>query len=255
VKPIWGFSENLFADMVEVYVQADEPERGLWVLDNLPSWYRDNPPPRLKKLKKEILSALITPRGYMQSNLDDHVRVGEAAKYTLEGLLRGKLIIEAVKKQNEKGITPHVIDMGPGEYFIPNGLKELGCSFTYEDIGMDQCTRAATQDLVRTKATHEYTIFVANELIEHLASPLDMAIEAHTHSNRLDEIHLSTPLYTFDTQYKEWRKPNGLPHLRTYTPTEFIAAAVSVFPGYAWELTNDGDLQSLVGKKHQSTHN
>lgn len=248
-KNLWGFSENLFSDVVEIYVQADEPERALWILNNLPSFHRDNIPPKLLQLKKDIISALITPRGYMQSNLDSHVRIGEAATGTLEGLLRGKLIIEAVKAQNAKGVTPHVIDMGPGEYFIPYGLKELSCLFTYEDIGMDQCTRAATQDLVRTHAPLVYTIFVANELIEHLSSPMDMAIEANTHSQRLDEIHLSTPLYTFDVEHKDWRKPNGLPHLRTYSPMEFIAESSKVFPGFAWELKSDGILQSLIGKK------
>jgi hypothetical protein len=60
-----------------------------------------------------------------------------------------------------------------------------------------------------------------------------------THAGRRPErIHLSTPLYTFDNKHDDWRE-TGLPHLRAYTPQEFIQTAAGLFHEYAWHFHAD----------------
>jgi hypothetical protein len=93
--------------------------------------------------------------------------------------------------------------------------------------------------VVRTKTTPEGApiVFLANAIIEHLADPSEIAVEALRHAGRLPErIHLSTPCYTYDIAHDEWRTKGGLPHLRAYTPAEFFLEAQRIFPAYAWEL-------------------
>ncbi len=232
---------SLIAKTIELYIQADEVERALWILNNLPGKHRDYIPYELVKLKAEILAAMVTPHAYLTSELDNGVHSPEGAAEVLGMLMRGVLLKEEVKRFNDKALIPHLIDMGPGEYFIPIGLKHLNYRFTYLDLGMDKRTSEKAHPLLydvrREKCGDVPKIFIAMEIIEHLPEPRDIVVECLRHfGDYPDRIHMSTPCYTFDGGKKDWRKPCGLPHLRTYTPTEFVKTANDLFPGYRWEV-------------------
>jgi hypothetical protein len=248
-----SFDLPSFRRVVDDYLHADEVERALWLLDNLPGKYRDFPPTELVVLKQEILGAMFTAHTYMTSDCDGTVQPLEVSAEHLKWFLRGRLVLEEVSRYNAQGLRPHIIDVGPGEYFIPLGLKHLGKQFTYWDVAMDRRTGAkAHPELVDYRVAKpdktQPVIFVALEIIEHLPSPKDLLIEAlkHGHGELPERVHISTPCYTFDGSKKDWRKPTGLPHLRTYTPREFLRAADDVFPGYQWDLYQS-EIQSLRG--------
>lgn len=237
------FNLKEFLNVIECYVQSDEVERALWLLDNLPGAFRDFPPPELVALKKDILAAMITPHGYLTSGCDSDVGTFEQSSKSVLSFLRGILILKEVERYNTRGLKPHIVDVGPGEYFIPLGLKHLNCDFTYYDIAMDPNTGQVAHPLIhdkrQAKPDNQPTIFVALEIIEHLPATRDLVIEAQRHCQGWpDRIHLSTPCYTYDAAVKNWRRPTGLPHLRTYTPMEFLSEASKLFPGYSWEIYN-----------------
>ena len=228
------FNLQDFLKVAEQLVDADEVERALWVLDNLPAYYRDNIPHEVVALKKSILSRMITPHGYLNDAHDCELVDYARARAIIEGTLRGALI----EKELEDGFY-HVVDVGPGEYWLPIGVKG---QFTYKSVGLDQKTREASlkhPEIVSKyssrQSKHSIGVFVALEVIEHLPDPRDLAVECAKHFvNEPDYIHLSTPLYTYDSSPKAQAK--YLPHLRAYTPREFIMEAQRLWPHYEWQL-------------------
>lgn len=243
-----AFDPNLCQQYVEMLVDHDEVERALIVLENVPAYYRDAVPQNLAKLKKDILQAICTSHAYYSDNLDQKISL-EAAKYALQNI-RGLLIAKEVETYNKQGLTPHIVDMGPGEYFVPIGLKDLKLKFTYNDIGLDQQTRKDAlpfiEDVKRLIPTREQpVIFLALEIIEHLHNPKDIVTECLRHCGEFPErVHLSTPCYTYDASAKDWRKKSGLPHLRAYTPAEFMRTSQSLFREYAPQYF-DGIIMSI----------
>lgn len=245
------FDPILCESYVESLIHQDEVERALLVLENIPAKFRDNIPANLVKLKAEILAYSCTPDSYKSDKNDASVRPDESVKL-LEGLLRGALVKKEVTIYNEAGLTPHIVEMGPGEYFIPIGLNKLGFDFTYWDIACNPSNRMNFNYLIKMpkpKESNQPCIFIAHELIEHLPSTDELVIEALRHCGGYPErVHVSTPYYTFDENDKDWRKPCGLPHLRAYTPNELINEMVSLFPGYFWALY-PGQPMSVVGQR------
>ena len=244
------FDSDLCQKYVEELIRFDEVERALLVLENVPAFERDNPPPNLAFLKKQILGAICTVNAYTEDCLDQEVDL--TAGKIIKEQLRGILVKEEVERYNRLGLTPHIVDMGPGEYGIPIGLKEQGYKFTYKPISCDIKARCRANDLlcdVMTEAKGPQ-IFLGLEIIEHLHQPTDLVTEALRNCGGYPErIHLSTPCYTFDIGPKNWRKKSGLPHLRAYTPREFTSKANELFPGYTWQLYQ-GNILSLRGLRH-----
>ena len=246
------------AQVVQMLVDADEAERAIMVLDNVPAFYRDNQDPMLVDLRRDIVASMVTAHAYMSCDFDSNVELAKAEQI-ISHTLRGMLIKAEVTKLNKQLKQPHIIDCGPGEYFVPLGLAQHQKVFTYEPIAMDGKAKTAFEALFegfhveRQWKKTEPTIFCALEIIEHLPSPDDLAIEAmrYTEGRGPDFIHLSTPHYTYDGCPKSPGR-NALPHLRAYTPREFLSEANRIFPGYVWQLYTEGDvLLSLRGIRNE----
>jgi hypothetical protein len=252
VKP---FELRPFLDAAHELMRFDESERALQLLENLPAYYRDNPPPEAVQMRRDILASLITPHAYASIDFD-----AEVGRDVMDHLSRGVWIKETFESPDlfrsdggTEALVPHVCEMGPGEYWLPLGLKKRGFDFTYHDISLLKRTgdnaRALRPDLrfVDTPPEGAKRIFVAFEIIEHLTDPMEIAIEAARHCGEPEIVFLSTPLYTFAVK-DDWRKKNGQPHLRAYTPQEFFNTACEIFPGYNWDLRHD-QIMVLRGTK------
>lgn len=240
--------EHLLA-AAESLISYDEVELATKVLSCIPALHRDHRIPAVEELKARIRAASITAHAYMSSTLDQDVSI-EQAVVNIQNLLRGRILLKEIQALHRKGLKAHIVDMGPGEYWVPIGLSKLGYEHSYWPLAMDQVAKAKAEKhieaFISNKVTHP-TIFVAHEIIEHLPSTDDITIEALRHCDGWpDYVHLSTPLYTFDCRPKQWDKPCGLPHLRAYTPDEFQLEAQRLFPGYKWEHRTD-HVQSLRG--------
>lgn len=242
------FNPIPFLECAKQLVDADEVERALALLDNVPAYFRDFPPPEILEYKNKILQHMITANGYMTDNHDCNINSKEEAKFLLDHTLRGKLIQKEIAAL--QGFSVSVVDVGPGEYWIPKGVDG---EFFYKPIAMDSRVydQALKDEDIASKMKpapwDAVRIFVALEVIEHISNPRELAWEAAKHFQGKEPhyIHLSTPLYTYDSKPKDWAS-HKLPHLRAYTPREFIFEAQRLWPHYEWQF-HPSDVMSLRG--------
>jgi hypothetical protein len=246
IGSVIDFKVQPFLDAAAELMRSDEAERALQLLANLPAYYRDHPPVEAVRMRQDILQSLLTPHAYASIDFDS-----EVGRDVLDGLSRGVWVKETL---HALGKPAHLVEMGPGEYWLPLGLWKRGYEFSYKDISLLQRTGGQARELLPRDIfapIHQIggpILFVAFEIIEHLADPKEIAIEAARYCVRPpDYVFLSTPLYTFDPK-PDWRKLNGQPHLRAYTPQEFFNTACEIFPGYNWDLRHD-QIMVLRGTK------
>jgi len=253
------FEENLgdLLNYAETLIKSDELEKAEWLLyHGMPGYYRDHPPEKVMALREKLYKFLMNVADY--ANAPDDIRMvsKEQGVNGVTYLLRGQLILKSVKEYNEKGITPHLFEMGPGEFWLPIGLIEMGCKFTYQasflSVKAFEKAKEYLQDVLIDKPpTDRPHIFVACEIIEHLRSEKEIVHCMHKNGITPKEFHISTPMYTFAQGAINWDADSnkGLGgHLRTYTPHEFISVVSAMFQGYSLEYYPNA-VQSIVGKK------
>lgn len=239
VGEIKDFDVKCFIDAANELVRSDEIKRAIDLLDNLPGFYRDYPPKEVKELRDLILSRICTPTTYAFDNNSD-LLIDPKNANNMDKSLRGMIAVNDVTALNEKGFTPHICDMAPGEFWLPMMLKNKGLKFTYQSIHLHH--RAYELALPHFKEhviypdPKEPKIFFALEIIEHLWNVEDIKTEMLQKIGFADVINISTPCYTFDSYCpKDWanyehRKILG--HLRTYTPREFARKIADMLPEY-----------------------
>lgn len=244
------FDVKPFIDAANILVASDDVLLGLQVLNSLPGYYRDNPPKEITELKAKIMAMMATPNYYM-TNVNDSNIVAEAAEHQVNTLIRGQEIAKDVKSYNDARIIPHIVDLGPGDYWLPIGLAKNRLMFTYQPIGLCDKARQTAFPFISSYLKDEIPsdrphIFVACELIEHLHFEDEIVIEYRRSKANAQVIHMSTPLYTFDGRAQEinWGKKDVLQHLRTYTPDEFFRAAVRLFPTHKWHIIGSNILHA-----------
>lgn len=227
-------------------VQCDEPERALLVLDNVPAYFRDNPAPEMTKLREVIQRAIMVASDYVMDPHDSKLPEGDTAIQSL----RGVLFDMDVTKCRDLGYSVDVVDFGPGNYWLPLSLTERDIG--YQPIGLNLPMALQMNERIKPmtnrfgRRTNTVRIMSAMEIIEHLPDTREIAIQAAKHGP-VDIIHLSTPLYCFDPKLgKGW--PDIQPHLRAYTPMEFLQEAMRLFPNFEWASYHTKDQpQSLRG--------
>lgn len=237
--------ENVVLDLVN----CDEPERALLVLDNVPAYFRDNPTPTMTVLRNQVQKAIMVASDYVMDPHDSKLPEGDTAFQSL----RGQLFDHDVTKCRDLGYSVDVVDFGPGNYWLPLSLTERDIG--YQPIGLNLPVAIQMNERMKPmtnrfgKRQKAIRIMAAMEIIEHLPDTREIAIQAAKHGP-IDIIHLSTPLYCFDPKLeKEW--PDIQPHLRAYTPIEFLQEAMRLFPNFAWASYHVQDQpQSLRGVRN-----
>ncbi len=208
-------------------VQCDEPER-------------DSPTPEMTKLREVIQKAIMVASDYVMDPHDSKLPDGDTAILSL----RGQLFDADVKKCQGLGYVVDVVDFGPGNYWLPLALESKNIG--YKPIGLNLPVAIKMNERMKPmmqrfglyrhemggKDKETIRILSAMEIIEHLPDTREIAIQAAKHGP-IDIIHLSTPLYCFDPKIgKPW--PDCQPHLRCYTPMEFLCEAMRLFPNFTW---------------------
>lgn len=225
-------------------MKSDETERALYVLDQcLPGFYREHKPKEVVELKQLILRNLMHTRDYMENDLDLPASV-ENSTFAVTQMHRGLEIAKVVRTYNEKGITPHIVDLGPGNYWLPIGLKAISLKFTYHPLHIhpvsEEQVKKMHPELWETSlVTDRPVIFVACEIIEHLWNPYEIAQHHARHAPHAQYIFMSTPLYTYERgnpKTIESHMVGKVAHIKTYTPNEFCTEAREMFYGYNWDF-------------------
>lgn len=235
------FNVQPFLDAAEQLVIHDDIARALDVLDNLPGRYREHRPKEVVEMRDTIMRQLMNNADYVTNPYDDFVSI-ERGQLAIKTTLRGTVVKNDVEALNKEGKTPHIIDVGPGEYWLPLGLKGFGLKFTYDAISLQpEIERKAKQfigDYLVEKAPKDAPIlFVANEIIEHLWFEEEIYQAFVKKGGYADYVYVSTPMYTFGEGNPDWRT-SQLGHLRTYTPSEFGNIVQKMFKGFKWTFMN-----------------
>lgn len=248
------FDVDPWLKVADILTAGDEPMLALKVLDMVPGFYRDNYPIELQNKKSQILALLATPGFYVTNKYDALVREDNAVE-TIKQTYRGTSILSDVLGYNEQGAIPHIVDLGPGEYWLAIGLHKLGCKFTYQPIGLcseahEKAKAIIGEHLASISLNEQPKIFVACEIIEHLHHEMDIRTDCMRVGCDPNIIHISTPKYSFDGRMEkaDWAKQGDLGHLRTYTPNEFKNIVVKMWPEYKWTFV-DGQPMHMRGFK------
>ncbi len=256
------FNIDQYLCVVEQMVISDEVERALWMLDNMPGWYRDNYPPEAKSLKELILKKLYTTIDYSeyishanQSEILLAYSKDEINSAIMNYLHRAQLLMMFCQDLNERDIAPHIVEIAPGSYWLPIGLKKNNIKFTYFGQGLHSPQEANIKAYmgndwaIRPEA--KKSIFVCYELIEHLHSPDEIYQDYLKQEIKFDYIFLSTPKYCVFGGNPEW-KTGEVGHLRAYTPNEFYRFAQKNWPDFTWVMY-DAEVMVLRGERKNAS--
>lgn len=239
-------------DHIEFLVSQDETELALKCFDMVPAYDRDFKNKNLEHLKSQILGRILMPIDLL-GDPREIPKTNEHSIHFLNGTKRGVLLKTKVEEANEKGIVPHLVDFGPGDFTFAVALHALEYKFTYFPISFNlEATTSAANILGDKFKTHDFishnTWFIAYEIIEHLPQIGDMRSIFERCGLAPKKVFFSTPKYTFEAGTPNWRE-DGIHHLRAYTPTEFINALVHMFPNYKMHFVDD-PVMCLWGELH-----
>src|SRR3954469_24850659 len=250
------FNVDMFLDIVEQMIVADETERALLMLDNMPGFYRDHVPDRARTLKDRLLRKLYTTADYIgsapagQIELLRELPADQINDLYMTKLTRAQVALALCQSLNKQGIKPHIHEVAPGSYWLPIGLKKNEVQFTYQAVSLDGGRNDQIRDFLGDSwavSESDAQIFICYELIEHLANPTEI-YQHYLKANRpFSHVLLSTPKYTVSTAVPNWYDAE-LGHLRTYTPAEFGQFAHRHWPKYEWSLYQD-EIMVLCGKR------
>lgn len=225
-------------DAIEDMINADEVERALWMIANVPAYYRDHEPDRLKEIRRSLHRQLYTPvqyKGIYDGSVIDHER--------MLWPLRSRKTTELVQELNSKDIVPNIMELAPGGHWMAHGMAHRGCKFTYEFLDLDGGETPFTKPL----SAPAFNIFIAFEVIEHLSNEWEVYQNYLKFERPADVVMISCPLYTYSGGMDDWRN-RALGHLRAYTPNELHAIVSKMFQGFNWECVLD-DTIVLTGRK------
>lgn len=228
-RPLF-FDVDTYLSAVEQMIMSDEVERALKMLDNLPAFYRANPPARALEIRESLNRALFTPIQY--KGIYDGVEI-TPQDTERHWPLRAQAVEQLVRELNHPGAKPNIMELAGGSLFLPQGLVHKHLQFTYEHLSLDNI-----EHKFEKPSGEQINIFVAFELIEHLSDEWEIWRNYLKFGKRADYVFISTPLYTFGGGIPNWREQK-LGHLRTYTPEELHSICSRMFTGYSWTCKTD----------------
>lgn len=236
-KPLF-FNLDLYYALIEMYIQSDEVECALRLMDDAPEYYKAHPPEKLIKMRDELHRQLWTATQY--KGIYDGLEITE--EHTAQHWpLHGQVLEDIVKKHE----WPHLLEFGPGSYWAPMGLVHKGYQFTYNCLSLDDNKgKYGLEPHADSKA-----IFYSFETIEHLHNPYELYQNYLKFKRQADIIIISTPTFCFNGGMQEDWRHRPLGHLRTYSPHSFHKIVSQMFHGYSTWTLHTGQTMVLVGER------
>lgn len=233
--PIKCFDVKPFIDAAQILLCSDETLMALKLLDMVPAYYRDNYPPEMKNLKREIMAKIATASFYA-TDAGCELETTDESCASYIGTLRAQLIVNDVKMANLNGETMYVYDFAPGENWLPVVLEKAGCDFAYKPIYVNGPTN---EKFKYRYAKYEFskpngpTLYSACEVLEHVHCFDEIRFDMESHVGLADIVLISTPNGTFNPNVTDWRGIGTLGHLRTFQFGEFKDIISKMFFDYS----------------------
>lgn len=253
------FDKDLYLKAVEQMIMADELIHALYMLNNMPAWYREHGCIEAAKLKAQLYKTLWAAEDYAHDPHEqdlNHIAQGKAVneQFTFP---RYPITRDLIKQLNATGVKPHVHEVGPASFWMPLWLLADGCKFTYDCSTVQKISLEIAKkhqpladiwvSSTGEEATNSHRIFLALEVIEHLWHDEELYQYYVKAGGNFNNVIVSTPHGCCFNGANDWHtRPLG--HLRCYTPKEFGDSAARIFPNYKWTLY-DGILMVIVGGK------
>lgn len=233
------FDVNHALEFINQMVSADEVITALDILENkFPAYYRDHPTTSMILCRENIYKKILTVQDYY---------LGEAQLIVMEEILheyettpRYKYVEQLVRGINDQGREAYVCDFGPGQCWLPIGLKHNGLKFKYRPITITGDlflqVRPYLEDVVVKKPEfNQPQIFTCFEVIEHLFHLGDVYNYYCRENLNAEHIVISTPKYCLGGG---WKRDHAemIAHIRTFTPTELLQYCVKTWPTHSWKF-------------------
>lgn len=229
-----NFNLNCFLDSIKELARADELERALWLSYNLPAYYRMNPPQELLDLRSELQAKMCTPRDYV--NFIDEINETPEQFEWAKNTLRYQILKIDMDLLNKENLKPHLVNFGPGSFWMERGLKTDGFKFSITPLFLNnkafESIKEDIKDLISEVPKDQPVIYNATEIIEHLWQEDEIRYEMLKVCGLADIIHCSTPYCTYDVGLKSYKDRREYGHFRALTPNEFLNTLVRMFPEY-----------------------
>jgi len=248
------FYVDLYLDAVESMICADEIKFALTMLDNMPGYYRDNPPKRVKEIRAKIFEQCMTVQDYVN---DRDELIEKSEKYHEAELKdhwksphfqpRGAIIVDLVQKLNAKGFCANIVELGPYNYWLPAGLKDQGLDFIYTPMSVNPFVKNPIENKVETDKPVQ-NIFICFEVIEHLWNEDEIIHYFYKTQMDPDFVLISTPKYTCGGGLPNW-DTRQLGHIRTWTPNELTAFCRKHWPSLNWYFFDHSMMVSIGSKE------
>lgn len=254
------FDVKKYLEVVDQLVLADEVAFAIEMLKNVPAYYRDYPTVEMREKLKELHELTYSIWDYTRDKDEEKAEGIEQKINSPFCQPRGTVIEQIVLNYNKQGFKPHLLELGPFDYWLPYGLKAKGLDFTYEPISMTPRLEEQNRFILGdkyidvAKNTARPLVFICFEVIEHMWRPEDIP---HLMDQKLgmnqypDVVAISTPKYTMGGGL-ESLKGNKFGHLRTYTPNELLKFCFDNFKyqnkNYKWYMI-DSPQMLCVGSK------
>ena len=236
------FSLEAYLQVVEMVICCDEIEKAMWMLDNPPTYYRNHH--KIVTMRKELLRQIETAIDYSKQQ-------GEADKQkamaTIDNIFdtdflypRWYLIKSWAEKQNYEGKTPHIVELGPAQFWLPYGLKKHSIKATYEAHSINQQSIQWAKEEFKDlwDESKKPTAFFCLEVIEHLKNPEDIFHFYCKLKSEPELVVISTPCHTLYGGLDNWRA-RDLGHLRAYAPEDLLAFCRQHWPDRNWTFMKE----------------
>lgn len=244
-KPLY-WDLNKHVEAVVQMIMADEIQIALQMIEQVPAWYRENPPKELADIKATLYRQLYDQIEYASDDEEAECtrEFGEAQWTNGYMFPRAEIILSLLDKliaDKDGAKIPWIFDLGCSHGNLPLGLIKTRMAFNYKGAGLNGRIVQKVKDWCEFHWAErpfdgQPTILYCTEVIEHCMNPMDIVQSAYKVGVEWDYILLSVPLGCLGGGLANW-DTRRLGHVRGWTKQEFVEFANKHWPGYKWQLT------------------
>lgn len=214
-----------------------------------PAYYREGQHDLIELWKHNVRKRIATINDYASGEMKEIRKEFSLQEFKA---LRFQAVDQLVAHWNAQEREPYIVDLGPGEYTLPIGLKENGRKFTYKPIAITskvppQAMKHIEDVYAIAPKFHQPQIFTCFEMIEHSFHPDDIADYYHRENINAEHVLISTP---YGALGGGWNRVHAdiIAHVKDFNKKELIAFAMKHWPWLKWEYIH-GPQMLVMGNR------
>jgi len=223
-------------EFLQMNVDSDNVDNALKMAEMLPAYYREGRHDWLEMWIHNTRKKIATINDYASGEMKEIRKEASLQEFKA---MRFQVTLEIVKQWNAQERIPYIVDLGPGEYTLPIGLKDAGCRFTYKPLAItDKIPLQAMKHIEDVYAIapkfHQPEIFTCFEMIEHSFHPEDVIDYYHGENLNAEHVLISTP---YGALGGGWNRAYAgmIAHVKDWNTKELNEFAMKHWPWLKWE--------------------